>query len=330
MASLFKRGDVIWIQYYVDGKQVKETTGLRYTKENLVVAKSIKLEKEFLIKRNEFVIKKFGLSLSQAFLLFEESKTNIQSSSLVIYKTAYLHLKDFYGDIRVKEISKIELFRQYLAEKVDKKEKHIAYNSIVTYIKHLRIFFNFLLQQKYIESNPFPVLKEKTQPIKIIPKDAEDIILNYLKAWNHNQYVLIKFLFLTGVRISSALTVRWEDIDFQGNVLLIRNVKLNRNFIFPLYPQLKEFLESFQKPDGLLFSYTLDGLNFWRRTLLRLKLPHYPIHSIRKTFLSNLANKGTTLFDLAVLADHRDIRTTKKYYTYANIQRIGLDISGKI
>ena len=46
MAEIYKRNGVIWITYSVYGKRYRESLGLKDTRENRILAKRIKLQKE--------------------------------------------------------------------------------------------------------------------------------------------------------------------------------------------------------------------------------------------------------------------------------------------
>ena len=49
----------------------------------------------------------------------------------------------------------------------------------------------------------------------------------------------------------------------------------------------------------------------------------YTMHSIRKTFATDLVNGSVSVFDAMKLLRHRNITTTMKYYTFADLSRIG-------
>lgn len=108
------------------------------------------------------------------------------------------------------------------------------------------------------------------------------------------------------------------------------NVKKDRMFEFPLTDDLINlFTEMKVKNEGKVFKYTKNGLKFWYRYQRALKFPKiYGLHKIRKTFISRLVNKNYSLYDVAVLADHKSIKTTLKHYTKANINRIREQLNG--
>ncbi|RMG75716.1 MAG: hypothetical protein D6707_13130 [Bacteroidetes bacterium] len=185
-------------------------------------------------------------------------------------------------------------------------------------------FFNWLIENDYyIGKNPIKRIKAQDMPITVIPQHHEEMILANLEG---EQYRIIKFLFMTGFRISEALQLHWGDIDWNDNIILVNNIKGKRIDYFPLYPKLKEFLLSFyhnQPASDKVFAYSnRTSMKFFRRTLNKLNLPPYTIHSIRKTFASRYAEKLTAKETREILR-HRDIRTTLKYYVKVDLQAIG-------
>ena len=58
---------------------------------------------------------------------------------------------------------------------------------------------------------------------------------------------------------------------------------------------------------------TMTQYFFW--LFKKCNVPHGSSHSLRKTFLTSLANQGVSVFVLASLAGHRSISTTQRYIT---------------
>lgn len=130
-------------------------------------------------------------------------------------------------------------------------------------------------------------------------------------AENCNHYCdFVIALFLVGGRISELIGLRWEDINFQRNEIIIRSslVALKRDSHrerrqtktgkvkrVPLSPKLKVVLENRSRQGELIFlspkGKPINDHNFsqryWKRCLKELGIPHRPPKNCRQTFISH-------------------------------------------
>ena len=91
---------------------------------------------------------------------------------------------------------------------------------------------------------------------------------------------LFRLLYATGMRISEALSIRNEDVDFSNNFIILRKTKNNKERIIPMNERLKEVLmqyikyrdlvpvEGISNPDRYLFDQDSESL-FLQRLLTR-------------------------------------------------------------
>jgi integrase len=326
MAELFKRGKQIWISYNLAGKRVRRSLELDDNAENRVIAKKIKKEIEYKLVSGDILekIKKYrDLTLSEGFKQFIEMKESKSEKTKSIYEYSFKKLIKVTSDRRIRD------YDESLLKKFEEGLSGLSKNTIEIIFRHLRIIFQDFVNKKYIAINPIPKKEKQEKKIRIISDNEMDIMLKLLKKENIKHYRIIKLLSLTGLRISELLRMEFEDLDFKRGIMIIRNEKGRRMDEFPMYQQLKDFFETefgyYGK--GRLFDYkTKDSLKFFQRFLVKNHFNHYSFHDIRKSFLSKLINKKISLYDLQVIARHKDIRTTKKYYLKADLNRIGKEI----
>jgi len=324
MASVYSKGGVLYLTWYEndfggDRKKRYQSLGLNDTRENKKIAKKIKEEKEFEQSRPNQKILKYRLILDDGIKLFmfkkKTSKTTIKN-----YNIVFSHFRTVVdGKILISKISKddIEKYKYYLVEK-----REVKHNTVASYFRDLRTFWNWLVAEKYVLENIVDVVKAKEKPIVVIPKKRFDEILKIFSR-NRKHYQFIMFLKLTGFRISEATNLFWNDIDFDNKRIKVTNVKGKREEYFPLYEKLEEFVVSMNNDGEKVFSFKNgDSLKFWSREMKKLGYP-YSLHTIRKTFATELINGKVSVFDAMKLLRHKNITTTMKYYTYADISRIG-------
>ena len=133
------------------------------------------------------------------------------------------HIIEPFGDMKFKELNTYNL-QEYI-----NKLKDNGFSS--SYIKSLKNTFNSMFKQavrlEAIAKNPcdnlvLPKADMKKQ-IKALTKDEQGIFVEYC---SENEEFLFLFLLGTGVRISEALGLTWDCVDFENEIMYIRNIML--------------------------------------------------------------------------------------------------------
>lgn len=173
--------------------------------------------------------------------------------------------------------------------------------------------------------------EEKQKPGSDILKESEvEKIFNF-NFGSRKYNVLFKFLYLTGLRVSEALALTVNDIDFEKKELhvnkqiMIYSGKISStksktsNRIVPLFNETIELLNDHLKNinSDRLFELKYVTVKYKLRLVgeeLEIKIKS---HMFRKTFVSRMQ------FDFGISADvvaswvgHIDTKTTKEYYTF--------------
>lgn len=330
MAKVVNREGMLYLVFYDAEKRYSSKVSLKLkdTRENRKIANEIKKKYEaelipvYKLQNKKEVIPKF----SEVYEKFLSEKV-YRKSTLALFDDVKKIIIRILGDKKITEYDADDnlALREYYNEKGHSQNSQSIRNRM------LRCFFNWCVKRKMISENPIENIKIEIKPIEIIPPDQLGKLLAYAKSRNKEAYYFIKFLELTGFRRSSALELKWEQINFSEKIIVADNVKKDRMFEFPLTDELISlFAEMKVKQAGRVFNYKKDGLKFWYRYQRALEFEKiYGLHQIRKTFISRLVNEKYSLYDVAVLADHRSIKTTLKHYTKANIGRIREQLNGK-
>lgn len=130
---------------------------------------------------------------------------------------------------------------------------------------------------------------------------------------------IILFAVHTGMRQGEVLRLVTSDIDFNFNVIHVHKTKNNTTRTVPINSQIKPMLER-------RVADAIDDHVFWeyqdKDTLLRQLRKvtayigldeNYLFHTLRHTFCTILAGKGTPLHQVAEIMGHNDIKTTLRY-----------------
>jgi integrase/recombinase XerD len=143
----------------------------------------------------------------------------------------------------------------------------------------------------------------------------------------HKRYkALFSLIYSSGLRISEALALRVEDIDFERRVIRVRSGKGGRDRLTILGEKAIEALRSYMaayRPVGLAFYSAADPSRpcrtravqgFFRSVVTRARLsPRYHVHTLRHSFATHLMEDGVNLFYVMRLLGHSSISSTVVY-----------------
>jgi len=240
---------------------------------------------------------------------------------------AFKKLNSFTGNVPISKIS---------SRHVDKfltSIKSYSTSAAGLYYRTLKAAFSKAVVWEYIQENPFKKIKAPKQ-VKSLPtfilKNELQMILNTTK----HRFLSHIFItaFYTGCRLSELLNMRWSWIDFNQNIITVKNgngfttknkkeriipihtivekVILSRyrkvsktnvdDYIFIRFPRVKlnENFVSKQFKKAVRLAYLNDGIHF---------------HTLRHSFASNLVQTGSTLYVVKELLGHQDYQTTQIY-----------------
>lgn len=134
---------------------------------------------------------------------------------------------------------------------------------------------------------------------------------------------MIRLCLCTGMRRSELLRLKWDDIDFNRNVIHVRESKGGKDSIIPLnesargivgnHPRMEDSPYVFPGRDG---KKKVDPRKALNRIKEKAGLPEdfRPLHGLRHTFASSLASSGQVdLYTLQRLLTHKDPGMTARY-----------------
>ncbi len=197
------------------------------------------------------------------------------------------------------------------------------------YYRTLKAAFNKAVVWEYIQSNPFEKIKSpkvaKSYPLFL--SEAELILII-----NSTDKQLFKDIFITafytGMRLNEILSMTWQWIDLQTDVITVRNsqnfqTKNKKERIIPLHTRVKEVFVKRYCPDlkELVF-HRAPGVKLnpgfvsksFKKAIRKTNLnPEYHFHTLRHSFASNLVQRGVSLYTLKVLLGHGSVKTTEIY-----------------
>lgn len=165
-----------------------------------------------------------------------------------------------------------------------------------------------------------PTLKrEKKLPV-ILSKEEIESLISSTKNLNHR--LIIQAGYSAGLRNSEIISLQWQDIDFNRNLIHLKRAKGKKDRIVMLSLKLKENLMKLTpNKKGHVF-LTNRGTRYTPRTIQKIIgnaainagiLKSITPHTLRHSFATHLLETGTDIRYIKDLLGHSDISTTLVY-----------------
>ena len=244
----------------------------------------------------------------------------------------------------IKQIDHITI-REWLASlHSDRKKK----SSIARKLAALRTFFQFLVREGVIESNPAKLVatprKEKKLPVHLSVDDAVRFIEtpDTDTHFGKRDRAILELLYATGMRVSELVQLNLRDIDFNNKLLRVFG-KRRKERIVPFGDPAAKALQDYLSVRGqflmnapatkrdaqpLILNY--QGTRMTTRSVGRLIEKYIKLcagihdispHALRHSFATHLLDSGADLRDIQALLGHARLSTTQ-VYTHVSMEKL--------
>ena len=186
----------------------------------------------------------------------------------------------------------------------------------------LRKYFREVIHAEWSLKKMSRPRKEQSLP-SIISK--QDVVRLINQAGKYKQQVFICFVYATGLRLSEALNVKFEDIDRDRLQIHIRRGKGAKDRIIQIPECLLTILTDYYKyykPENYLFNGLKKGRRYstsaaqWimRQAKKNTKFTkRASIHTLRHAYATHHLESGTDLVYLKSQLGHKHLKTTERY-----------------
>ena len=249
--------------------------------------------------------------------------------------------------------SDLKLFSKWLNGDLS----HINSNHINDYFKHrqlsaatqsriltcLRIFYQYLITQQLIKTNPTAKLHhpKQTQKLPIFLNIEEvDRLLNTPDKntiFGLRDRAMLELLYSCGLRVSELITLDYHNINLNEEYIRIHG-KGNKERLLPMGEVAMDYLDTYEKKarpfllkSGQTDHYFLSnrGSGMSRQNFFYIikayaakagiDKPLSP-HTLRHAFATHLVQQGADLRSVQLMLGHSDISTTQIYTHIQNVQ----------
>jgi integrase/recombinase XerC len=248
------------------------------------------------------------------------------------------------SDIPVKEIDRLTI-REWMAGLHNDHKK----TSIARKLASLRTFFQFLVREGVLETNPAKLVAtpriERKLPNHLSMEDA----VRFIETPDTNTNLgrrdrgIIEFLYATGIRVGELVNVDLKDIDFREKLVRVTGKRKKQRIVpfgEPALHALMHYLEETRpvflnncppaERDNNAVFLNYQGTRITTRSVGRMidkyikqcaDIHNISPHSLRHSFATHLLDSGADLRDIQELLGHARLSTTQ-IYTQVSMEKM--------
>lgn len=337
--GLYKRGQVWWMRFTYNGKQVRKPTDTADKK----LAEKIYHKVMTEVAEGKWFERPIGADKAVCELLekylTEHSARNKAVKTCIRDKSLSMHLNRYLGDCVVTELAA----RTVSDYKVARRNEGAAPNTVNNELRLLSHAYNLAIREwEWADSNPVSrVSKEKVnnQVERWLTCEEEEKLLAVSPTWLRE---IMVFALNTGLRQSEILDLTWDRVDLFRRTLTILEQKNKGKDTLPLNAQAMEVLKAKVRVRSIKSSnvfFNSEGRRIQTRNVLRAfysavkksGIEKFRFHDLRHTFATRLVQSGVDLYKVQKLLRHKTSVMTQRYaHHYPESLRSGVEVLDKI
>jgi len=301
MPSKYLRGKTWWIQYYSGGKCVRKS--LKTRDKTVATYKFNQLTNQII--RGDSPLPNKNIKANDAleeYLAY--CRTRVTPTTLSHYKIYVKGLLDYKKIYFLREITEPAVIDYIDSRPSSKSTKHHI-------IRYITAFINWAIKQNYLSENPIknihrPKLEQtkhrflSREEIKKIIENSHDVGLT--------EYMT--FAVYTGMRPSELKRLRWVDINWESDTIIVQKSKTGKARAIPIHPEIK--MLNLKQNGEKVFDWTNMRMRFKKLKELT-GIMDIDLYTFRHTFASQLIMAGADLVTVKNLMGHSRIETTMVY-----------------
>jgi integrase len=312
--GLYKRGNVFWMTYKVDGTLYRYSTGKATLKEAEYVLACRRKEIE------EGKLPEFNKGKCKFAQLAKEYDTTWakQQKGYGTKKYIIRQLVEEFGNLNVKDLDTmiVERYRsKYLRTR-----KPATANRMLACLKHMltkAVDWNMANEETLKRVRKVKFLKENNIRLRFLNADECKRLIGccpkHLKP-------IVTTAVNTGMRRGEILSLKWKQIDLRHGYISLTDTKSGEGREVPINDTLGEMFEEMPHSIESIYVFTdRDGKPYkevkksFSTALRKAEICDFRFHDLRHTFASQLVMKGVDLTTVKELLGHKSIIMTMRY-----------------
>lgn len=243
-----------------------------------------------------------------------KERCSLRGYSPQTMKSYCFHIKKFLEFIHKSRLnlSHLSVKSYLLSQDVSVNTSRLSYASI-------RFFFSEILKKPF-STYEIPIKKKEGKLPEVL---NEETIKKLIGSCNNLKHALIiKILYSSGLRLSELLNLKRDDIDFDRNLICVKQGKGKKDRMTILSDSLKIDLLKYYSGMKFKTDYVFEGRSgkYSKKSVQKIldmagkkiKTNVHP-HMLRHSFATHLLEHGIDIRHIQKLLGHSDISTTQIY-----------------
>lgn len=264
-----------------------------------------------------------------------KSEYNYSDYTIKNYK---LDLTLFFDFLNKSNINYLYINKDNVIDYLKYLDKMNLKNSTISRrISTLRTFYNYLMNERLINSNIFLNVKnpklEKRLPNYLNYTEMEELLESIDTSTDEGlkRRLLIEMFYSTGCRVSEIINIKVNDIDFLNKKIRIMGKGSKERIVYYgdyAKKYLDKYLSKGMDKDYLFVNkhgdkYTVEEIELIVKDIMKhLSIKtHVTPHTLRHTFATHLLNNGADIRSVQELLGHSNLSTTG-IYTHVSSDRL--------
>lgn len=264
----------------------------------------------------------------------------LSKATIEVYKININYLVE-YLDSKKMDLKKVstKTIQDYKSHLVNNTNRNNT--SINTTLRHIKVFLDWTHENGYTESVTIKYLKVQQKPKEIY---TDEDIKTLLKKPNVNDcsyadfrsWAIINVLVSTGMRRSSLLNIKLDDINWKDNIIRLNHTKNKQVHYVSMSNQLAKIVKEWLK-------YRINGSDylFTGRTGKQLSpltvsssvlqynrsrnVEVTSVHAFRHYYATKLVENNVDIYTISKLLGHTNIQVTQNYLKSLNMEKFVKD-----
>ncbi|MGO4887088.1 tyrosine-type recombinase/integrase [Anaerobacillus sp. MEB173] len=266
------------------------------------------------------------------FLIYLENEHNISD----LNKVKSAHIRSYIKYLRergkysvVANVNSMQI--NYPDNRTDYGKK-ISDTTIANYLRNIKVFFNFLYDEREIQTNPVEKIeniKPQRKQKKLLTKEDIQKVLSQFDVTTFHGYrsfLMVRLILDSGMRASEICSLKPENVDFKTKSILIENPKNNQQryvyFSHKMSTELKRWMQYRDRFSDSIYLFPtirgtqLDIRNFEKTVREAGKKVGVAIHihQLRNNFAKYYLLAGGDFATLSRILGHSSVDVTMKAY----------------